>query len=74
MNTLWYDSETFSATPIKNGTYKYAENARIDIVSYAIDDGPVNVIDFTLDDPHDVWMLQDLLANAGTIIAHNAMF
>lgn len=73
-DTLWYDSETFNETPITYGTYRYAETARIDIVSYAIDDGPVQVIDLTLGDPHDVWLLQDLLTNARRIIAHNAMF
>lgn len=73
-DTLWLDTETFNETPITYGTYRYAENARVDIVSYAIDDGPVQVLDMTLDDPHDVWLLQDLLANARRIIAHNAMF
>lgn len=74
IDTLWIDTETFSEVPIKHGTYKYAENARVDIASYAIDDGPVEVIDFTLDDPHDVWMFEDLLNRAKVIIAHNAMF
>lgn len=73
-DTLWLDLETFSEVPIGHGTYKYASNARVDIASYAIDDGPVDVIDFTLNDPHDVWMFQDLLKNADRIIAHNAMF
>ena len=71
---LWLDTETFSATPIAHGTYKYAENAEVMIATYAIDDGPVHDIDFTIGDPHDVWLLQDLLAKADVIIAHNAMF
>ena len=73
-DTLWLDTETYCEVPIKHGTYIYAANATVDIASYAIDDGPVHVIDFTLGDPHDVWILQDLLKNARTIIAHNAMF
>lgn len=74
MIILWFDSETYSEVPIKHGTYKYAENAEVMIATYAINDGPVHDIDFTLGDPHDVWMLQDLLAKADMIIAHNAMF
>jgi DNA polymerase len=74
VSILWLDTETFNETPITYGTYRYAETARVDIASYAIDDSPVQVIDFTEDDPHDVWMFQDLLKNAEIIIAHNAMF
>lgn len=71
---LWFDTETFSAIPIKHGTYKYAANAEVMIATYAIDDGPVQDIDLTLGDSHDVWVLQDLLAKADTVIAHSAMF
>lgn len=71
---IYLDFETFSATPIRNGTYVYAENAEIMLATYAVDDGPVCDIDFTLGDPHDVWMFQDLVAKADIIIAHNAMF
>jgi DNA polymerase len=74
MTTLYLDFETYSATPIKHGTYKYCENAEIMLATYAIDDGPVHDIDMTIGDPHDVWLLQDLLAKADVIIAHNSMF
>lgn len=65
---LWLDFETFSPTPIKVGTYKYAELVEIMLCSHAIDDGPVSVVDFTagesfppeveaaIDDPNvEVW-------------------
>ncbi len=74
MTTLFLDFETYSETPIRHGTYVYAENAEIMIATYALDDGPVRDIDFTMGDPHDVWMFQDLVAAADIIIAHNAMF
>jgi DNA polymerase len=44
---LWLDLETFSPTPIKHGTARYAEEAEIMLVSHAVDDGPVGVTDFT---------------------------
>jgi DNA polymerase len=71
---LWLDTETYSPTPIQAGTYKYAANCEVDIIAYAVDDGPVDVLDMTLRDPHDVWMFQDLVAKADEIVAHNAMF
>ena len=44
---LWLDTETFSDVPINNGTNVYAERAEVMIVSYAFDDGPVQVYDRT---------------------------
>ena len=71
---LWLDLETYSETPIADGTYKYAETAKILLFSYAIDDAPACVID----EAHGrVWSkeLLDALADPKcTIIAHNAQF
>lgn len=36
---LWLDTETFSATPIKHGTYRYTHNCEVMLVTYAYDDG-----------------------------------
>lgn len=47
MKTLWCDLETFSATPIANGTHKYAESVRVLLFGYAIDDEPAKVWDLT---------------------------
>ena len=71
---LWLDLETFSETPIQHGTFRYAADAEIMVVAYAIDDGPVQVWDVTSGD----WMPADLgraLANRNVpITAHNAQF
>lgn len=42
---LWIDTETYSEVPIKDGTYAYAENCEVMLVSYALDDGPVKLWD-----------------------------
>lgn len=73
MKTLFLDTETYSATPIKNGTYAYAENAEVMIATYAIDDGPVTCLDLTAL-PGDALVLADAIESAGVIVAHNAMF
>lgn len=78
MKFLWYDSETFSETPIKSGTYRYAQDAEIMIATYAVDDGPVCTIDST--DPvsalsGEIDELESLMASPDVIVvAHNSMF
>lgn len=78
MKILWYDSETFSETPIKSGTYRYAQDAEIMIATYAIDDGPVRTLDFT--DPatrlagDDEELIELLLDPDVVVVAHNSMF
>ena len=47
MKTLWMDLETFSATPITDGTYKYAANAEIMLLTWALDAGPVHCWELT---------------------------
>ena len=44
---LWLDLETYSTTPIKAGVYRYAEDAEILMIGYAIDNAPARVIDLT---------------------------
>lgn len=78
MKFLWYDSETFSETPIKSGTYRYAQDAEIMIATYAVDDGPVCTIDST--DPvsalsGEIDELESLMTSPDVIVvAHNSMF
>jgi DNA polymerase len=49
---IWLDTETFSKTPIQHGTYRYASNAEIIIVTYAFaDDDPVQLWDVTAGKP-----------------------
>lgn len=70
---LFLDLETYSEVPIKNGTYKYAENAEIMLLAYAIGDGPVKVVDMTQAEiiPKD---LMTGLMSGCEIVAHNSMF
>ncbi|WP_341352820.1 DNA polymerase [Psychrobacter pygoscelis] len=81
MATLYLDLETFSETPIKHGTYKYAANAEILLFAYAFDDASAKVIDLTDVDPNDEWGFAEkltqidlLLSCADQLVAHNSMF
>lgn len=70
---LWIDTETFSETPITHGTYRYTADCEVMLITYAIDDGPVQCWDATGDDalPRE---LSNYLGGDGLITAHNAMF
>lgn len=46
MTTLFFDTETYSEVPIGHGTDVYARGAEIMLATYAIDDGPVQHVDF----------------------------
>lgn len=48
---LFCDLETFSETPIKHGSHKYAENAEVMLWAYAFDDDAIKVWDATTGDP-----------------------
>lgn len=67
MTTLFLDLETFCETPINHGTHRYAEGAEILLFAYAIDDGPVRVLETFEDVPA-------LLAAATRIVTHNSAF
>lgn len=70
---LWLDVETFSETPIAYGTYRYTADCEVMLITYAIDEGPVQCWDATGDDalPRE---LSNYLGGDGLITAHNAMF
>ena len=75
MKTLWLDLETYSATPIRNGTYNYAANADILLFAYAWNDGPASVIDMTRGVPMTTFLnISNMLSEADVIVAHNSMF
>ena len=42
---LWLDLETYSPVPIKQGVYKYAEQAEVLLFAYALGDEPADVWD-----------------------------
>ena len=44
---LWLDTETYSEVPITNGTHAYAEKAEVLLMTWAVDDGPVECWDMT---------------------------
>ncbi len=46
---LWLDLETYCETPISYGTHRYARDAEILLLAYAIDDAPARVWDCTAD-------------------------
>ena len=54
---LWWDLETYSETPITDGAHRYAENAEILLFPWAVDDGPVQCWDATVDKdyPPELW-------------------
>lgn len=70
---LWIDTETYSPIALRNGTARYATQADVMIVTWAVDDGPENCWDVTSGRPmpsdlYDAVMLCD------RILAHNAYF
>jgi DNA polymerase len=69
---LWLDTETFSETPIKHGTYRYVADCELMVASWAVDDEPVQVIDLTAGEPTSD--LELALLEADEVWAHNAMF
>jgi DNA polymerase len=65
MPTLWLDLETASTVPIKAGSYRYSEGARILVQACAVDEGP------PVAEPFDAAVLQLLIDNADVVVAHN---
>jgi len=79
MKKLFIDIETYNGkTDLRTrGLYRYAEDAEITLVGYAIDDGPAKVWDVTLDTsvPADLFDLAYRHEkDTYQIIAHNAAF
>jgi len=73
VTTFYGDLETYSEVPIKDGTYRYAENAEVMVLAYAWDEGPVEVVDFTAGRT-PVRAIGALFENADEIVFHNSMF
>ena len=74
MKKLWFDTETFSATPIAEGTYKYAANCEVMLLTYAIDDEPVRLLDLTEIDGISADFLLAFEDPDVEIWGHNTMF
>ena len=76
MNKISIDIETYSATPITSGVYRYVEDPDFEVLlfGYSIDDGPVKVVDLAMGDtiPKEV---ENALQNPSIIKwAFNAQF
>ncbi|MFZ6767794.1 DNA polymerase I [Undibacterium sp. Di26W] len=71
---LYLDSETFSETPIKNGTHAYATDSEIMLISYALDDGTVKVVDLTAGEKLPAELVDAMADDQVTIVAHNQGF
>jgi len=71
---LYLDFETWSSCPIRRGTDVYLDAAKPLLLTYAFDDGPVQVHDFLKSDvlPDDFYMA--ILSPGHTYIAHNSFF
>lgn len=70
---LFLDTETYNERPLSDGVYAYSESVEVLIIAYAIDDGPVTVLDMT----HwltNIGPFSSAFYAAGTIVAHNAQF
>lgn len=78
MTTLWLDFETYSDVPINHGTHAYAAGAEILLAAWAVDDGPVQVIDVfnnEADDKRQMHEVRRLLRDPEVIVvAHNSHF
>lgn len=71
---LFGDLETYCESPLKYGTYQYAEKCEIMIFAYAIDDGPVRVWDLTAGEPMPDELCAALDDPAVEIVFQNSMF
>lgn len=70
MPYLYLDTETYSATPIKRGTYRYTADCELLLVQWALDDDPVEFAEGSIPE-----VLRALLKNPSiTVVAHNTMF
>lgn len=73
-NIIYCDTETFSATPITNGTYAYAADAEVMIFTYAIGDGEVQTWDATANPTMPKELHYALMNPKHLLVWHNSMF
>lgn len=71
---IWLDTETFSETPIKSGTFIYAEKVEVMLVAYAFDDDPIHVWDVTSGRPIPPELKIRLADPKEIIVAQNSAF
>lgn len=72
---IWLDTETFSETPIKHGTARYAADAELMICTYAFaQEDPVQLWDLTAGKPMPGDLEYALMDTDELITAHNSYF
>jgi DNA polymerase len=75
---LFLDTETYCETPISYGTNRYAADSEIMIITYALDEGPVEVIDLTASEDRMLsWrheLVQAMRDPAVIKVIHNSYF
>lgn len=74
MNTLYLDLETYSEAPISYGTHVYAADAEILLIAWAVDDRPVQVLDYNDAKPNDREFWETFYREDVTLVAHNSHF
>lgn len=74
MTILHIDTETYSDVPIKHGTHKYAERVEIMLMPWAIDDGPVSVVDEANGEKRPAELREALADPDVLVMAHNSHF
>lgn len=73
-DVLWLDTETYNVVDIAAGTYRYAETAEVMLITWAINDDPVQLWDHNDGTPPPDFEAL-VHARPGLVVrAHNAMF
>lgn len=71
ISKLWLDSETFSPVDITTGVANYTDACHPILITYAFDDGPVQVWEESQPVPDDLMLV---IAKQTPVYAHNALF
>lgn len=74
MRLCYSDTETYCDTPIKHGTYRYAQDAEVMVWAYALDDGETHVWDLTNGSEMPEDLAQALDDPECIFLFHNSMF
>lgn len=74
VDLLFLDTETYCDTPIKNGTYRYAQDAEVMVFAYAENADQPCVIDMTAGESIPPHILQKMTDPNVLKVFHNSMF
>ena len=71
---LWLDTETYSPVPIKFGTFRYASECEVLLVTYAFGDEDPKLWDVASGDPIPGDIQTGIEDDTQIVVAHNAQF